>query len=72
MLVLTRRIGEAFLVGDAEVTILEMRGGAIRVGIAAPRSVTILRKELRAVGNSEAATEDIGSAPGAYREAERA
>lgn len=70
MLVLTRRIGEAFLVGDAEVTILEMRGGAIRVGIAAPRSVTILRKEL--VGNSEAATEDIGSAPGAYREAERA
>ena len=47
MLVLTRREGESVVIGDqVEVTILEMRGTQVRIGITAPRDVTILRKEL--------------------------
>ena len=48
MLVLTRKEGEGIIIGTdgIEVTILEVRGTQIRVGISAPREVTILRKEL--------------------------
>lgn len=47
MLVLSRKAGESVLVGDEiEVTILEIRGDVVRVGIAAPRSVSVQRSEL--------------------------
>lgn len=47
MLVLSRRAGEAILIGeDVEVVILGTDGGQVRVGIRAPRKVTVLRKEL--------------------------
>ncbi|CAM3442417.1 carbon storage regulator CsrA [Nocardioides dubius] len=47
MLVLSRKAGESVLVGDdIEVTILEIRGDVVRVGIAAPRSVSVQRSEL--------------------------
>ncbi|MFS3127075.1 carbon storage regulator CsrA [Nocardioides sp. Bht2] len=47
MLVLSRKAGESVLVGDdIEVTILEIRGDVVRVGIAAPRSVSVQRAEL--------------------------
>ncbi len=47
MLVLTRRPGESLLI-DKEVvlTILDVDGDRIKIGITAPRSVTILRQEL--------------------------
>lgn len=47
MLVLTRRPGESVMVGDdVVVTVLEVRGDVIRLGIAAPRSITVHREEV--------------------------
>lgn len=47
MLVLSRRVGESIVIGDdVTVTVLEVRGDVVRVGIAAPRSVTVHREEL--------------------------
>lgn len=47
MLVLSRKAGESVRVGDdIELTILEIRGDVVRVGIAAPRSVSVHRSEL--------------------------
>jgi len=49
MLVLSRRVGESIVVGDEiTVTILEVRGDVVRVGIQAPRSVAVHRAELLA------------------------
>ncbi len=47
MLVLSRKPGEAIRIGDdIEVSIIEVRGDTVRIGINAPRSVDIFRKEL--------------------------
>ncbi|MBC7105381.1 MAG: carbon storage regulator CsrA [Firmicutes bacterium] len=47
MLVLTRRKNESILVGDnIRITVLDVRDDAVRIGIEAPREVTILRAEL--------------------------
>lgn len=47
MLVLSRRVGESIVVGDdVTVTVLEVRGDVVRVGIDAPRSVRVHRAEL--------------------------
>jgi carbon storage regulator len=47
MLVLTRREGETFRLGDdIEIEILDIKPGVVRVGIRAPKSVRILRSEL--------------------------
>ncbi len=49
MLVLSRRVGESVVIGDdVTVTVLEVRGDVIRVGIDAPRSVAVHRAELLA------------------------
>lgn len=47
MLVLSRRAGESIVIGDdVTVSILEVRGDIVRVGIDAPRSVAVHRAEL--------------------------
>lgn len=47
MLVLSRRSGESVVVGDdVTISILEVRGDVVRVGITAPRSVAVHRAEL--------------------------
>jgi carbon storage regulator len=47
MLVLTRRVGESVMVGDEVViTVLEIRGEVIRLGISAPRSIQVHREEV--------------------------
>ena len=49
MLVLTRRINEAILLGDdVRITVLEIDGERIKLGIDAPHSLKILRAELLA------------------------
>ena len=49
MLVLGRRVGESIVIaGDITVTVLEVRGEMVRVGIDAPRSVVVQRAELLA------------------------
>lgn len=47
MLVLSRRVGESVAIGDdVIVTVLDVRGDVVRVGIDAPRSVPVHRAEL--------------------------
>lgn len=47
MLVLRRRQGESLLIGDnVEVQILELTSQAVKLGIIAPKEISILRKEL--------------------------
>lgn len=68
MLVLTRKIGEKLLIGeDIVVTVLDVRGDNIRLGIDAPRGVTIQRSEvIEAVSNANLAAAQ--AAPGAEEE----
>lgn len=47
MLALSRKQNEAIVIGnDIEVTILEVKGDQVKIGIAAPKSVPVYRKEL--------------------------
>ena len=47
MLALTRKKGEALMVNNnVEITILEVRGDQVKIGIAAPKEVPIYRKEV--------------------------
>jgi carbon storage regulator len=47
MLVLTRKVGERIRIGeDVTVQVLEVRGGQVRLGLAAPADVRIFREEV--------------------------
>lgn len=47
MLALTRKKGEALVINNnVEVTVLEIRGDQIKLGIAAPKDVPVYRKEV--------------------------
>ena len=47
MLILTRRMGETLMIGDTvTVTVLGVKGNQVRVGINAPRDVTVDREEV--------------------------
>lgn len=49
MLVLSRRTGESVMIGhEVVVTVLEVRGDVVRVGIKAPRDVDVHREEVYA------------------------
>ena len=49
MLVLTRRADESIVIGeDVVVTVLEVRGDHVRLGITAPRHVAVHREEVYA------------------------
>lgn len=59
MLVLTRKSGQAIVVGDfIEITIVQVRGDSVRIGIAAPASVSVKRKELIDRAKSENSAEE--------------
>ena len=47
MLVLTRKAGEGIIIGDdIKITIIELKGGGVRVGIDAPREMKVHRQEV--------------------------
>lgn len=47
MLVLTRRAGESVVIGpDIVVTVLEVRGDLVRLGVRAPRGIQVHREEV--------------------------
>lgn len=49
MLILSRRVGESVMIGDdVVITVLEVRGDSIRIGITAPRDVQVHREEVYA------------------------
>ncbi|MEM1111054.1 MAG: carbon storage regulator CsrA [Pseudomonadota bacterium] len=47
MLILTRRVGESLMVGEEiTVTVLGVKGNQVRIGVNAPRDVSVHREEI--------------------------
>ncbi len=47
MLALTRKNGESIVIGnDIEITILDVKGDQVKLGISAPKAVPVYRKEI--------------------------
>lgn len=48
MLVLTRSVGERLIIGDGDIklTILDVRGNQVRIGIDAPKNIAVHREEI--------------------------
>jgi carbon storage regulator len=47
MLILTRRVGESLKIGDeVSVTVLDIKGNQVRLGVDAPRDVPVHREEI--------------------------
>lgn len=62
MLILQRKAGESLLIGEEiEISILSIESGRVRLAIQAPKSVPILRSELKTAAevNREAAGEEL-------------
>ena len=62
MLILQRKAGESLLIGEEiEVSVLSVESGRVRLAIRAPKSVSILRAELKTAAevNREAAGEEL-------------
>ncbi len=47
MLILTRRVGETLMVGDdVTVTVLGVKGNQVRIGVNAPKDVSVHREDI--------------------------
>lgn len=47
MLVLSRKIDESIVIGEnIEITVVDVRGDTVRLGVSAPKSIAVYRKEV--------------------------
>jgi carbon storage regulator len=74
MLVIRRRAGESFLInGDVEVEVLELGASQVKLGIVAPKNISILRKEVyltrqqNQAASREVSPQDLASVAGKLR-----
>ncbi len=67
MLILTRRVGETLMIGDeVTVTVLGVKGNQVRIGVNAPKDVSVHREEIymriqAEKGNTQAANTNTNS-----------
>ena len=64
MLILTRRVGEKVMIGDdVSVTVLRVKGNQVRLGVEAPKSVSVQREEIyhriKSEGEATANVDDV-------------
>ncbi len=71
MLILTRRVGETLMIGDdVSVTVLGVKGNQVRIGVNAPRDVSVHREEIYERIRNERESGVQAEPPGSKRNSE--
>jgi len=67
MLVLTRKLNESIMIGDdVKITVVDVRGDQVKLGISAPRQIAVHREEVYLEiqrENKAAGTEEVNGEP---------
>lgn len=78
MLVLSRKRDESIMIGDdVEITVIDVRGDTVKMGVSAPKSIAVYRKEVyeaiqrENVAAARSAGQDLTSIAKALRRRER-